>query len=204
MDLAIRTPLFAATVLCALGAHSDELSYTAVSMNVVVEDWDGFDENSKGARLDGSVEIGEVFYVWGSASRVSVDGPGLLTEIETQVRSVGVGIHRGLADTLSVHGEIGGMRHKVEHWRLSWWGRQDTLRETDSVDGWIASAGLRAKLADRIELFGALTHQEAENDGLSTLSAGVEVRIYRGFGLRASVYTQEDASGYGVGVVWRH
>ena len=203
---AIHTFLLVAAVLCTVGGHTDELSYTAVSINVVVEDWDGFEDNSRGARLDGSVEIGEVIYVWGSVSRTFLHLPvrGPIDEIETQVRSVGIGIHRGLADTLSVHGEVGAMRQRFEYWRLSWWGREDAARETDSVNGWVASAGLRATLTDRIELFGALTHREAENDGVSTLSAGVEVDIYRDFGLRASVFTREDASGFGIGVVWRH
>ena len=214
VNLAIRTFLSVAA-LCTIVAHADELSYTAVSASAAVEDWDGFDEDSKGLRLDGSVEIGDVFYVWGSVSRafLDLDGPGFSSEIETRVRSVGVGIHRGFADKLSFHGEVGAMRHTAEYKLLpfrfhldepSWVDEENAITETDRVNGWIASGGLRAMLNDRIELFGSLTHREAENDGVSTFSAGVEFDMVRGFGLRASVSAQEDAGGYRIGVVWRN
>lgn len=214
MNHAIRA-FFCAAALGTVVAHADELSYTAVSANAVVEDWDGFDEDSRGARLAASIEIGDRFYVWGSASRTSLDlgGLGFSSAIETRVRSLGVGIHRGLADKLSLHGEFGAMRHAAEYKLLpfgfhldepSWVDEENAIRETDRVTGWIASGGLRAMLNERIEVFASLTHREAENDGVSTLSAGVEFGIFRGYGLRASVSAQDDASAYGIGVVWRH
>ena len=213
MNHAIRVILCVAAV-CMIGAHADELSFTAVSMSAVSEDWDGFDDNSRGVRLDASVEVGAMYYVWGSASRslLRLDVLGATSDIATHVRSVGVGIHRGLADKLWIHGEVGAMRHTVDY-RLvpfglhldepRWVDEENAIRETDGTNGWIASGGLRAMLTDRLELFGALTHREAENDGVSTISAGVEFDIYRRFGLRASVFAQEDAKGYSLGVVWR-
>ena len=200
-------------MVCAFGSHADELSYTAVSLSVVQEDWDDFDDNSRGFRLDLSVEIGDVFYAWGNVSRVFLDleAPGAISDIENHAWSAGVGIHRGIADKLSMYGEVGAMRHKVEYKLLpldlsvpSWVDEEHAIRESDSVNGWIASGGLRAMLTEGIELFGSLTYREAENDGVSALSAGVEFAIYHDIGLRASVSTQEDASGYGIGVVWRY
>lgn len=192
---------------------AEEPSYTAVSLGAVVEDWDDFDDNSRGLGLEASVEIGDLFFAWGRLSRVALDleAPAAFSDIQTFARAAGVGIRRGLADKLSVYGEVGVMRHKVEYKLLpidlsepGWVDERNAIRETDSVNGWIASGGLRAMLTERIELFGSLTHQEAENEGVSTLLAGLEVRIYHDFGLRASVSTREDASGYGIGVVWRY
>ncbi len=212
MNQAIRAVLFT-SVLCAFGSHADDLSYTAVSLSVVVEDWEDSDENSRGLGLDLSVEVGDLFYAWARASRLvlDVEAPGAFSDIQNHARSAGVGIHRGFADKLSMYGEVGAMRHKVEYKLLpvdlsvpGWVDVENAIRESDSVNGWIASGGLRAILTERIELFGSLTHREAENDGVSRLSAGIEVGLYRDFGLRASVFAQEDSSGYGIGIVWRH
>ena len=192
---------------------AEEPSYTAVSLGAVVEDWDDFDDNSRGLGLEASAEIGDLFFAWGRLSRVALDleAPAAFSDIQTFARAAGVGIRRPLADKLSIYGEVGVMRHKVEYKLLpidlsepGWVDERNAIRETDSVNGWIASGGLRAMLTERIELFGAFTHQEAENEGVSTLSAGGEVRIYHDFGLRATISTREDASGYGIGVVWRY
>ena len=212
MDHAIRTFLLG-TAFWAMGPHAEEPSYTAVSLGAVVEDWDDFDDNSRGMGLEASVETGDIFYAWARVSRVALDldVPAAFSDIQTYARSVGVGIHRELADKLSVFGEVGVIRDKVEYKLLPidfdqsrWVDEENAIRETDSLNGWIASGGLRAMLTERTELFGSLTHREADDEGVSTLSAGVEFRVYHDVGLRASVSTREDASGYGVGVVWRY
>ena len=212
MDPAIRAFLLS-TAFWAMGPYAEELSYTAVFLGTVVEDWDDFDDNSTGMGLEASVETGDLFYAWASVSRVALDldVPAAFSDIQTFARSAGVGIHRGLADKLSIYGEVGAIRDKVEYKLLPvdlnqsrWVDEENAIRVTDSVNGWIASGGLRAMLTERIELFGSLTHREADNEGVSTLSAGVEFRFYHDLGLRASVSTREDARGYGIGVVWRY
>jgi len=168
-----------------LASHAEDMSYSNIDLGYVSTDIDGTNLDPDGFGVRGSIGFAEHYFGFAEYSRQSVSG------IDLDQTAVGLGGHYGLADNIDLVGRVGWFKAKVSGGGAS-----------ISDDGYLASAGLRGKVGDKVELEGSLVYTDLGGNSGSSTAGVVGGRYYftDTLALGAEYQHSSDSSAYVIGV----
>ncbi len=168
-----------------LASHADPMSYSFVDLGYVETNIDGLSDNADGFALRGSVDFAEYYFAFAEYSNQSISG------FDIDQTTVGLGGHYGLSDNLDLVGRAG-------------WFKVDLSGGGASVDddGYLASAGLRGKVGESVELEGSVIYTDlgGSNGDDTAVAVGGRYFFTRNFAVDAEYQQGSDASTFLAGV----
>lgn len=134
-----------------LAASADDMSYTYANLEWTEVDPD-MSPNGDGPSVRGSVGFAKHYFAFAEYGSFDID------MVDIELISVGLGGHLALSDQLDFVGRAGYVEVDISAPGFS-----------DSQDGWLVSAGLRGRVAERIELEGSLMQRDLGAGGDDTV-----------------------------------
>ena len=179
--------LVAFAVLGGAPALAEGLNYNYVEAAYVDTEIDdsAFDVDGDGIALGGSVELGESIFLIAGYSAQEFD-----FGIDLDQWSVGVGGHIPISEKIDLVGSVSYVDAEV-----------DTRFGNFDDSGYGLSVGVRARVADNVEVEGGVNYVDLDDVGDDT-TFGVGARYYftPEFALGAGVALGSDATGWSIGV----
>jgi hypothetical protein len=161
-----------------LAAIADDMSYSYVDAAYINTDINGVSESADGFALRGSVAFAGTWFAFGEFVTQSIQN------IDIESFAAGVGGHWGLGKDFDVVGSLG--YFQVD---LSGGGANGN----DS--GYLATLGLRGRVADGVELEGGVRYTDLSDGGNSTaLYAGGRFHFNETWALGAEYQDSDDSS----------
>lgn len=170
-------------------AIADGFSYTHLDAGYVKTDIDsdvvGFDVDGDGFMVGGSLAATDNFHVFAAFTDQDFD-----FDLNYQTLSVGGGVNWPLHPNLDVIGRLSYVKADLD----------GPLGIDVSDDGFSVGAGLRGRVAERIELEGGVTYVNFDELGSETTpTLGARFLITDAFALGANVAFDDDATTWGLG-----
>lgn len=170
-------------------AEADDLSYSYLEVLALKGQADN-GPDSEGFGLGASAELSSHIYAFGGYTTVEYD-TFLGIDVDSDSWVAGVGYHRGIADRISIFGNVGYLDAEAE----------SNLGMSISDDGIAASLGLRGLVGSRLELGGAVNYVTLDRgDDDTSFSANALLNLTSAFSLIAGYATTDDAEGYSLGL----
>ena len=149
--------MLAGLLLAPLAAAADDMSYTWVDAAYVDLDLDiPGAPSGDGYALKGSVGFAQHWFAFAEYDALSID------VVDVNLMSAGLGGHYGLTDHLDLVGRAGYLQIDVSA----------PGPDPGSESGYLASLGLRGRLADRVELEGSYMQRDTGNGDEGVWTAG--------------------------------
>lgn len=182
----IRTLLIAAALIAApIASQAGDFSYSyaeagwarvSIDDSEINLDFDGY-------FLRGSVEVTDRFFLFADYLDVSKSG------IDLQRYALGVGGNYPLSDALDVVGRVAWAKSEASGFGYS-----------ADDDGYLVSAGLRGRPAERFELEGSVAYEDYGNGSDdTTFTVGARYFFTDMFAVGAEFNRYEDANAWGIG-----
>lgn len=203
----IAALLAGALLLSALVSHAQlpDLTYNRAGVSYVHSDVDEINENSNGLFVNGSVELGDHFHVWGVAGRTwfayTLPAPGIQpvnVDFEAWLGALGLGVHHDLSDRVNAYAEIG-ISSVDSNAKLSLPFPVEGDSPDDSSVTSSLEVGVRVAAARHLELFAAVGHR----DDTTSTHVGIEIPFTKEWAARVVAVLSDESDGIGVGVVRR-
>jgi hypothetical protein len=134
-----------------LAAHADELDYSYVNVEWANVDPDDA-PSGDGFGVRGSIGFAEHYFAFAEYSSFDID------VVDIGLAAIGLGGHVGLTDNLDFVGRAGYVEVDIEVPGFS-----------DTQDGWLVSAGLRGRVAERLDLEGSVMQRDLGDGGDDTV-----------------------------------
>lgn len=181
--------LFIAAFGFAGATHADGFSYTHLDGGYIKTEIDsdvlGFDVDGDGFTLGGSVAATENFHVFAAFSDQDFD-----FDLNYQTLQVGAGVNWPLHSNLDLVGRLSYVKADID----------GPFGIDISDDGYAAGAGLRGRVAERVELEGGVVYANLDDGGSETTpSLAARFLLTDAFALGANVAFEDDATTWGIG-----
>lgn len=174
-------------VLLAIPAMAEDLSYNYIQAGY---GWYNFDDDfagdidGDGFNINGSVEVGENWYIFAGYSTADFD-----YGIDLNEASVGVGFHAPINARADFFATVSYVSAEVS---LSGFGSADE-------DGYGVSVGLRGMATDKVELTGAIAYADLGDGADGTSIGGTALYNFTDkFAAGIDVGFDEDVTAYGI------
>ena len=171
--------------LAPLAALAEDMSYSYIDLAYVETDIDGVSQSLDGFAARGSAGFAENFFAFGEYSTQSVSGADL-----DQI-SVGIGGHYGLSETFDLVGKLGWYQAEVSGGGVS-----------IDDDGYLIDAGVRARVADSVELDAGARYTDLGGSGgdNTTFYVGGRYHFNEMWAVGAEYQSGDDFSSWLLGV----
>ena len=158
-----------------LAAQADDMSYSYVNL-----DWTDVSPDQgpsgDGPSVRGSVGFAGHYFAFAEYGTFDID------VVDVDLMTVGLGGHFGITDRLDFVGRAGYLELDIS-----------VPGFNDSQDGWLVSAGLRGRVAERIELEGSVMQRDLGDSGEDTVfSFGGRYHFTELFAVGAEFQTGND------------
>lgn len=187
----MRNLVLMATVFAGMAAATaDDLDYTYVEAGYGQVEIDGLDEDGDALFIGGSFGFGENWMVFGEYSTSEFDAGGG-AEVDFDQLVLGLGGHFPIATSVDFVGKLGYVDVSAD---------VSTPFGSASVDdsGYLLSGGVRALVAQRFELAGALEYVDIGDSDDTGISLSGLYHFTDLFSLGARFATSDDADEIGV------
>lgn len=134
-----------------LAAHAEDMSYSWVNIEYTDVDIDDA-PSGDGPSLRGSIGFADHFFAFAEYGMFDVD------VLDIDLMAVGLGGHYGLTDKLDLVGRAGYVEVDISSPGFS-----------ATQDGWLASVGLRSRVAEHVELEGSVMQRDLGDGGDDTV-----------------------------------
>lgn len=189
MKRSIIALALAALLPISAQAADAPLSYSFIELDYSRASIDDVDANPDGFTLQGSVELGSQFYLFGSYFKGSDSVEGL--DLDYDQKQVGLGFHHAINERADFLAEISYLDASVD---------VEDLVSADG-DGYRASVGVRGLMADNFEGYAKANWTDGGDvDGDFSGTLGAQYKINATWGITAEAEFGNDASIYGIGV----
>lgn len=184
----LRSVLFTALLALSASATAQDFDYNYLALGYQRVNLDDgtFDVDGDGIGLQGSIEIGESFFVFGGYGMAEFEEAGI--EVDADTLSVGLGWHTGLSDSVDL---VAGLSYQYV----------DLSALGVSVDdnGIGLGLGLRFAASDNIEVNGGVNYVDYSDSGDdTTFGLGMLYGISENVDIGVSGEWGDDSSAYGV------
>lgn len=181
--------LFIAAFGFASATLADGFSYTHLDGGYARTEIDsnvfGADVDGDGFFLGGSLAATDNFHVFAAFSDQDFD-----FDLNYQTLSVGAGVNWPLHPNLDIVGRLSYVKADID----------GPFGISISDDGYAAGAGLRGRVAERVELEGGLVYVNYDESGSDTTpNLGARFLLTDAFALGASVSFEDDVTTWGIG-----
>ena len=174
-------------ILVALSAsvYADEFSYNSITASYSQIDFDNLNADGDALGINGSAEIGESFFVFGSYSTADVD----IADVDTL--SAGVGYHMPMSDQVDF---VGSVSYEYIDVSVPGFGSADD-------NGFGLGIGLRYQANNEFEINGGIDYVDYSDGGDDTsFSLGFLYDFADNFSVGMEGDWSDDATAYGIGV----
>lgn len=224
-----RSLIGAALLLPAAGMAADDISYTWLEADYIVQDIDRYEDSGvldnfaddfddgDGWGFSGSLAFSEHFFAYGSYSSTEsdftfIDDTGLTIPQDEDVKTLklGVGFHTGLAANVDLVARAGYVDIDYGDFDLgaaeddvdSGSDLEDAIRDLrdDSSDGYEADLGLRAAVLDWLELEGGARYTDLDQGDDISLYGGALFELTENIGINVSGDWGDESSTYMAGL----
>ena len=196
----MRNVLLAAALFATPAAVLAEgLSYTYVEGRYFSTDSDARSVNSHGGSLAGSVAIGPLFFIAGDATYGETERFTVGTtngRFQNITGALRLGVHHPITPTLDIVASGGGLYADVK-------GKSGFSGNSDNDFGYIAEAGLRLQVIERVELGAFYNYQNIFSTDSSAFKADLQFHVTDKISLVGSTSNGRNADLYAAGLRYR-
>lgn len=178
-------------ILMALSASvfADDFSYNSITGSYSQIDFDNLNADGDMLGINGSAEIGESFFIFGSYGMADVDDGIISADIDTL--SAGIGYHMPMSDQVDL---VGSLSYEYVDISVPGFGSIDD-------NGFGLGVGLRYQANNEFEINGGIDYVDYGDGGDDTsFSAGFLYDFAENFSVGVEGDWSDDTTAYGIGV----
>ncbi len=166
-----------------IAAQAEDMGYSFLDLGYTETNLDGSGSEGDGFGARGSVGFAEDFFVFADYLNLEIDG------VDVETYAVGLGGHLDLSESVDLVGRAGYLSANVSGDGLS------------ANDGYLVSAGVRARPASQFELEGNVIYRDLGGDIDDTaVAVGARYHLTDVFAIGAEYEISDDADTWFAGI----
>lgn len=184
----LRSTLLVILLAFCATAYAEDFSYNSVTASYSQIDFDNFNADGDALGINGSMEVGENFFLFGSYSTGDISDN--IVSIDVDTVSAGIGYHMPMSDQVDF---VGSLSYEYVDFSAAGVSADD--------NGFGLGAGLRYAANEDFEINGGINYVDYGDGGDDTsFGAGFLYNFAENLSVGVAGEWSDDATGYGIGV----